>query len=125
MRAVGSDASGLLSMLLCDIASLSRLSITIFSLTGKPLLQAGLYHSEEYATGKTEGVSLESADQTDQVICWDRGRLARQLRGAQFLAVVFPTPFALRAHCGRDARGPSKSFDRNPSRIRHALNPVV
>ena len=48
-------------MLLCDIASLSRLSITIFSLTGKPLLQIGLYHSEQYATGKTEGVSLEAA----------------------------------------------------------------
>ena len=36
---------------------------------------------------------------------WDRGRLARKrAAGAKF--------FALRAHCGRDARGPSKRLNR-------------
>ena len=60
MRAVDSDASGLPSMLLCDIASLSRLSITIFSAQApksrlteqEPRLQVGLYHSNHYAIGK-------------------------------------------------------------------------
>jgi hypothetical protein len=56
-------------MLLCDIASLSRLSITIVSLTGfprlknqlkkfrkKPRLQVALYHSKENIKGKERPV---------------------------------------------------------------------
>jgi len=37
-------------------------------------------------------------------------------RGAATLAVVLQSLFALRAHCGRDARGPSKSLDRTSLR---------
>jgi len=56
-------------MLLCDIASLSRLSITIVSLTGFPRLknklqefrkkarlQVALYHSKENVKGKERPV---------------------------------------------------------------------
>jgi hypothetical protein len=48
-----------------------------------------------------------------QVIWWDRGRAGarparkRAVRRAVFGAIFF----ALRAHCGRDARGPGKSLE--------------
>jgi hypothetical protein len=51
---------------------------------------------------------MDSADQTTQVIVWDRGRPARNAPQARNLSkVISKTIFALRAHCGRDARGPS------------------
>ena len=51
-------------------------------------------------------------DTHSQVICWDRGRPARNAPKARgFQAAVSLFIFALRAHCGRDARGPSKSLD--------------
>jgi hypothetical protein len=76
---------------------------------------------------------VDTAVLTNQVLCWDRGRLARNEREARnfgitsFLTgVLHPTrivfkilsfgsnslqaSFALHAHCGRDARGPSKSL---------------
>ena len=81
-------------MLLCDIASLSRLSITIFSLTGKPLLQVGLYHSEEYATGKTAGSVWHLRFKP---IKWLAGTAgvppADAPSGAQTLGVALPTRF--------------------------------
>ena len=47
-----------------------------------------------------------------QVIVWDRGRPARtRRRRGGFQAATFPFIFALRAHCGRDARGPSQSLE--------------
>ena len=62
-------------MLLCDIASLSRLSITIVSLNGfprlknktkecrkKPRLQVALYHSKENVKGKERPVQNGYAD---------------------------------------------------------------
>ena len=42
-------------------------------------------------------------------VCWERGRLARNAAGAQSLKSFYQSLFALRAHCGRDARAPSKS----------------
>jgi len=46
------------------------------------------------------------------VIVWDRGRPARKrAAGAQSFGSSFLTSFALRAHCGRDARGPRQSLD--------------
>ena len=49
----------------------------------------------------------------DQVICWDRGRPARKrAEGALSFGSSAITIFALYAHCGRDARGSSKSFER-------------
>jgi hypothetical protein len=45
-----------------------------------------------------------------QAICWNRGRPARNAPQARTFR--FPLYFALRAHCGRDARGSSKSLDR-------------
>ena len=55
-----------------------------------------------------------TAQHERQVIGWDRGRLARKrtagarLPGMHILDKDF---FALRAHCGRDARAPSKSLN--------------
>src|SRR5258706_5581119 len=55
--------------------------------------------------------SFSSSDSTAQVICWDRGRLARTRNpGIVFESTSQPL-FALRAHCGRDAHGPGKSLD--------------
>jgi hypothetical protein len=61
-----------------------------------------------------------------QVICWDRGRPARKrAEGAKSLQRVRIVVFALRAHCGRDARGPSKSLEtghRTPDKSRKSFN---
>jgi hypothetical protein len=49
---------------------------------------------------------------TIQALHWDRGRLARLSTGAQ-ISQKDPVPdllFALRAHGGRDARGPSNGL---------------
>jgi len=43
-----------------------------------------------------------------QVIGWDRGRLARKRYEAVQISRGF---FALRAICGRDARGPTRSLN--------------
>jgi hypothetical protein len=54
---------------------------------------------------------MEFGDQ-GATFCWERGRLARnapQARG--FLKSSYKAFFALRAHCGRDARAPSKCHD--------------
>ena len=43
---------------------------------------------------------------------WDRGRPARKrAAGAQRFGSTSSNVFALRAHCGRDARGPSTSLE--------------
>src|SRR5258706_318031 len=54
---------------------------------------------------------FSSSDLTAQVICWDRGRLARTRIISIVVRKYFSTLFALRAHCRRDAHGPSKSLD--------------
>ena len=47
------------------------------------------------------------------MIGWDRGRPARNAPQVRRSLEVSPEAiFALRAHCGRDARGPSQSLDR-------------
>jgi len=48
-----------------------------------------------------------------QVICWDRGRLARYVSQQRSRSKDLTNHFALRAHCGRVARGPGKSLDRH------------
>jgi len=48
---------------------------------------------------------------TGQVICWDRGRPARKRAEARRLLEMLNPFSALRAHCGRDARGRSKSLE--------------
>ncbi|SRR5258705_13958370 len=61
----------------------------------------------------------DTEDSTVQAICGDRGRPARKRAdGAQSFASCSEYIFALRAHCGRDARGPGKSrtsYSRLPS----------
>ena len=54
----------------------------------------------------------ESFRETSQVICWDRGRPARNAPQARRLSKILRqsiSRFAL--ICGRDARGPSKSLE--------------
>src|SRR5258705_7752425 len=77
---------------------------------------------------------FSSSDLTAQVICWDRGRLARTRIISIVVRKYFSTLFALRAHCRRDAHGPSKSLDhgscvpptaqRRRRPIRHSPSPA-
>jgi len=52
------------------------------------------------------------------VICWDpRVSRTHSTKGVMyFQKILLQVIFALRAHCGRDARGPSKSLDWLPKR---------
>jgi len=63
---------------------------------------------------RADGAQLNSHSvslPTAQEIGWDRGRPARNALEARSFVLTFRfLKFALRAHCGRDARGPSQSL---------------
>jgi hypothetical protein len=57
---------------------------------------------------------------------WDRGRLARKrAAGANCLLLFGEDFFALRAHCGRDARGPRKKLRSNSQGTANRIKDVV